>query len=187
MGMKLLSELSSGPKVFEIPGFEDSRGTFRMVFQHSVFSNAFPGMPCLMQTNLVVGNCGSIRGFHGGIEKQNHWKVVTCTNGQVRHAFIDIRPSSPTFGDVAMLECDGAKIKSIVIPPGFAYGVQFASQESILIYSTNVEFESQNEILISPISDTLIHLWQKEAILSEKDLNAPSISQLIEGGFFNVE
>jgi dTDP-4-dehydrorhamnose 3,5-epimerase-like enzyme len=187
MGLKLLSELSSGPKVFEIQGFEDPRGIFRMVFQHSVFSGAFPEMPSLMQTNLVVGNCGSIRGFHGGVEKKNHWKVVTSTNGRVRHAFIDIRPTSPTFGDVAMLECDGEKIESIVIPPGFAYGVQFASQESLLIYSTNIEFENQNEISISPLSDTLIHLWQEEAILSEKDLNAPSLGQLIEGGFFNAE
>lgn len=187
MGLKLLTELSSGPKVFDVEKFQDSRGTFRMVFQHSVFSSAFPKMPSLMQTNFVIGNRGSIRGFHGALESKNHWKIVTCSQGHVIHAFIDIRPGSPSYGDIAVLESNGTKFESIVIPPGFAYGVQFATQDSTLIYSTNIEFKNQNEISISPISDTFIDLWPEEIILSEKDFSAPALSQLIEAGFFSAE
>jgi hypothetical protein len=33
----------------------------------------------------------------------------------------------------------------------------------------------------------LIHLWPEEAILSERDLHAPSLSKLIEFGFFNAD
>jgi len=187
MALKLLAELSGSPKVFAVERFEDFRGSFRMVFQHSAFSTFFPNIPSMMQTNLIVGNNGSIRGFHGALESKNHWKIVACTHGQVLHAFMDIRPQSVSFGDTAILESSDRNIEAIVIPPGFAYGIQFTSQDSTLIYATNIEFKDQNEISISPISDTLIHLWPEEVILSERDLHAPSLSKLIEVGFFNAE
>lgn len=178
-------ELSNGPRVFGIEGFRDPRGTFQMTFQHSVFATAFPQLQPVMQTNFIVGNTGAIRGFHGAVESNNHWKIVTCIKGNVINAFIDIRPNSLTFGEVAVQRSNGSTVESIVIPPGFAYAVQFVEQDSFVSYSTNIEYKSQFQISISPISAGLSAIWHDEFILSEKDEGALSISQLLNDGTFN--
>ena len=187
MERKLITELRNGPKNIAVEPFSDTRGDFSMIFQKTSFTEIFPRLPEMVQTNLVTGNRGAVRGFHGAVESKKQWKITSCIMGEVVHGFIDIRPSSPTFGEVAFHSGSGSGIESIIIPPGIAYGIQFVNQGSTIIYSTNIEYKNQNEISISPISDTLIHFWPEEVILSEKDINSRSLSQLIEDRVFNAE
>ena len=157
-----------------------------MLYQISELRRIFPHLPDLQQLNSIRAQENSLRGFHGALEIENHWKVVFCASGEIIEAFLDIRPDSKTFGFVGRLQVSASKPELIVIPPGFAHAFQSISQETISIYATNVEYANQSELDIQVIHKNWNNLWRDNAILSERDSQALTLDQLKVAGKFEL-
>ena len=85
-----------GLLVVEWPTHGDERGFFRQTYQHSELAEALGREPRLRQGNHSRSDPGVLRGFHA-----EPWdKLVYVVRGNALAAVADIRPDSPTFGEV---------------------------------------------------------------------------------------
>lgn len=150
----------------------DQRGSFEMAFEFAEIRTQISNFPEIQQINLLNGTRGSVRGFHYSEVSKNHWKVVTPVCGEIRDAFLDVRMESETFGMVGYIDLNPQDLISIVIPPGFAHGVQTLSQSSVTIYGTNIAFRDNSEISINPMKSGLDQVWIDTKILSTRDEEA---------------
>lgn len=171
-----IEEITNGPRIFVRKRHVDPRGSFEMAIELEILKAFFPNMPNFQQVNILTNNKGALRGFHGSDESENHWKVVTTISGSVREAFLDIRKKSNTYGKVSFIDLDHNSNCTIVIPPGFAHGVQSHEDNTIIMYATNISYELNKEEFFHPISSIWENLWEKPLIISEKDKNAKVFS-----------
>ena len=173
MGLLKLNEFVDGPRVFERERFSDDRGYFEMIMRMDEIKATFPKFPDLLQINLIKAKVGALRGFHVAPIGSNHWKVLTVVVGNVRDAFLDIREKSENYGCISFIDMSAVSGATVVIPPGFAHAVQSLSAESITIYGTNIPYSKNNEFEIHPFSNSWTDIWQKPAIISRRDEEAP--------------
>lgn len=163
------------PKVWSREVFKDKRGSFSMLFQYSKIREVTNTSLNFIQTNLIVSEPYSLRGWHFSPIEDNHWKIVTCIVGQVREAVLDVRPSSGTFGYASFVDFD-ATGSVLLIPPGFAHAVQTLSSPSEIVYATTVAYEFSREISINPINQ-MWPIWENLGSVSERDKLSPSFEE----------
>lgn len=174
-----LDDFHHGPTIIEGTIHKDSRGEFRTLFCSALSEEAFPEIPVFSQTNLIQGTFGALRGFHVGTLASNHWKIVSCIQGKVLEAFLDFRFGSPTFGQVRTLLASEERNESIIIPPGFGHAMQTQSPSSFSVYSTNVEFQYQDEIDINPVSEEILIQWKTPYVISDRDATSKTLREFI--------
>ncbi len=179
MPVDKLSDFIGGPVIIEGPIFKDFRGEFRTIYAESLVLASYQEIPKFSQTNLIRGEYGALRGFHAGTIRSNHWKAVSCIQGEVLEAFLDLRPESSTFGQVRTHLASGVRNELIVIPPGFGHGMQSITSNTISVYSTNVEYKDQEEIDVNPLSQEYLNFWINPLIISQRDKKSKTISELI--------
>jgi len=156
-----------------------------MIFQESECKKNYPQFPKITQVNLIEAKKGSLRGFHSALEASNHWKIVTCLRGEVLDVTLDIRVNSNNFGATTTSFLSESDTNSLIIPPGFAHAMQCISSDSLVIYSTNVPFELNEEFEINPLSPEFLHLWTSPHVISERDSNAMTFQKFRESMIVN--
>ena len=110
---------------------EDSRGFFMETWHRTLFSQA--GIDATFVQDSQSGSvAGAIRGLHYQI-KQAQGKLVRVVKGEVFDVAVDLRKSSPDFGQWASEILSAENKKQMWIPPGFAHG--------FLVLSETAEFE----------------------------------------------
>lgn len=112
--------------------FEDHRGFFMETFRYDIFSQNIAGLN-FVQDNHSKSGRGILRGLHYQI-KQPQGKLVRVIAGEVFDVAVDIRKSSPFFGQwVGEILSENNK-KMLWVPPGFAHGFYVLSDEAQFIY-----------------------------------------------------
>ena len=86
---------------------------------------------------------------------------------------VDIRKTSPTFGQWASVILSAENKKQLWIPAGFAHGFQVISEEAEVLYKTTCYWSKQHEITIAWADPHLKIKWpvSSSPIISEKDRN----------------
>ena len=172
-----------GPRLVELIKNSDQRGSFTEVYNFQLFKSLHPKIPkSFLQSNLIEAKLNALRGFHGARESENHWKIVTCVSGSIIDAYLDIRVSSETFGNIGFTVLNSLELKTVVIPPGFAHAMQSTSELSKVLYLTNKAYKDQKELDINPFEGLPSTFWSQRPILSQRDLNAKSFAILIKNG-----
>ena len=157
----------------------DSRGSFREWFRFDKF-NEETGL----NFNVVQSNCSNsqknvMRGIHYSKAKQGQAKWVTCTSGLILDVVIDLRKDSENFGKSLMVELDSKKGSCIYIPDGFGHGFKSLEDDSLVAYSLTSKYEPAQEFTLNLFDEELGLNWPLgEAILSERDRNAPKIGSI---------
>ena len=112
----------------------DERGFFMETFRAGEFAAA--GIDgSFVQDNHSGSVQGTLRGLHYQI-KQVQGKLLQVTQGEIFDVAVDLRRSSPTFGNWVgeVLSLDNKK--QLWIPPGFAHGFYVMSEWANVIYKT---------------------------------------------------
>jgi dTDP-4-dehydrorhamnose 3,5-epimerase len=107
---------------------------------------------------------------------------VRCTRGAVWDVAVDIRKSSPTFGQWAGIELTEENHKQFWIPPGFAHGFVVLSESADFLYKTTDYYSPAHERCIL-FSDPDIGIdWP----LARHDIDATKLSAKDQqGGSFS--
>ena len=114
------------PKVFE-----DPRGFFTDTWHRKLFEQE--GIDAIFVQESHSGSvAGTVRGLHYQI-KQAQGKLIRVVKGEAFDVAVDMRRSSPDFGQWAGELLSAENRKMIWIPPGFAHG--------FLVLSKSAEFE----------------------------------------------
>jgi len=129
----------------------------------------------IQQQNIVKSNQGSIRGMHRTKNSYPTRKILTCLSGEIKDVLLDTCKASATFGEYKSFILDGSKPEILCIPSCLAHGYQTISQESIVTYLLDQEYDPTTEINLNPFDPTISHLWDSPFILSDKDSSANSL------------
>lgn len=122
---------------------------------------------------------GSIRGLHYQNIPHLDAKLITCIQGQVLDIALDLRASSPTFGQVFVAELSAEDYTSILIPEGFAHGFQSLSADVEMLYVHSQRYVPSSEEGVNVFDTTLNIPWKLQPQnISERDLSHPNLSEV---------
>ena len=153
------------PKVFG-----DARGFFFESFNQQAFNEATGTNHAFVQDNHSRSTQGVLRGLHYQIQ-QPQGKLVRVARGTVFDVAVDIRKSSPTFGQWVGAELSEDNQHQLWVPPGFAHGFVVLSETADFLYKTTDYYAPQHERCIAWNDPQLAIDWRYagEPRLSDKD------------------
>ena len=113
-----------------------------------------------------------IRAMHLQVGKLACEKIVSIIRGKVHDVILDIRESSPTYGQVFDVVMDEQDPVALYIPIGCAHGYRVLQDESIVMYMSTQDHSGKDDVGIK--YDSFGFDWGiTNPILSEKDKNLP--------------
>lgn len=150
--------------------FSDNRGAFWETWQLKAFEEA--GMPCTwVQDNYSVSKKNVVRGLHYQII-QPQGKLVRAAHGAVFDVAVDLRRSSPCFGQHVAVELSEDNGRMLWIPEGFGHGFLVLTETAGFAYKVTDFYNPAGERTILWNDLDLAIDWpvsQEEAIVSDKD------------------
>lgn len=155
--------------------FGDPRGFFFESWQQEKFTAA--GISAhFVQDNHSHSVRHTLRGLHYQIE-QTQGKLVRVSKGEVYDVAVDIRRSSPRFGQWVGVHLSDENHHMLWVPPGFAHGYLALSEEIDFLYKCTDLYAPVHERAIRWDDPELGIQWplaaDAQAILSGKDAVAP--------------
>ena len=174
--MKVTDTKLADVKIIEPRVFCDERGFFFESFNQQRFEAAV-GHVNFVQDNHSKSTRGVLRGLHYQLPPKAQGKLVRVIQGEVFDIAVDIRKSSPTFGQWVGETLSGDNKKQLWIPEGFAHGFITLSDTAEMLYKTTDYYASAYERSIR-FDDPAIRInWPDNTspILSSKDLTAGNI------------
>lgn len=160
--------------VIEPRVFGDTRGFFFESFNQKVFEQLTGRSDRFVQDNHSRSAQHVLRGLHYQI-KQPQGKLVRALAGEVFDVAVDIRKSSPTFGQWDGVILSAENKRTLWIPEGFAHGFAVLSDYAEVIYKTTDYWAPEHERSILWNDTDLDIDWQlggNTPILSKKDQEA---------------
>jgi dTDP-4-dehydrorhamnose 3,5-epimerase len=164
-----------GVFIIESNVFKDARGYFMEAWKDSEFKQNI-GSVDFIQDNESKSSKNVLRGLHYQKGSYSQSKLVRVIKGRVLDVAVDLRKSSPTFGQHLMVELSEENKLQFFIPRGFAHGFLVLSDEAIFTYKVDNVYAPQAEAGIRWDDPELNIQWPidpDEVITSEKDLRQP--------------
>lgn len=167
-----------GVKLIAPKSFVDQRGYFMEVWNAREFANA--GIDCrFVQINQSSSQQGTLRGLHYQLGKPQG-KLVRVVQGHVFDVGVDLRRTSPTFGQWVGEYLSSADRKMLWIPPGFAHGFYVLSETAEIEYCCTELYSPPTERVIAWNDADLNIQWPLLSgvvpIISERDSRGASFS-----------
>ncbi|HRK37062.1 MAG TPA: dTDP-4-dehydrorhamnose 3,5-epimerase [Burkholderiaceae bacterium] len=134
-----------GPLILEPKIFGDSRGFFFESFSRERFEADTGENIEFVQDNHSRSAKGVLRGLHYQLPPHAQGKLVRCVRGAVFDVAVDIRQSSPTFGQWMGVELSEDNHKQFWIPPGFAHGFLTLTDTADFLYKTTAYYAHSHE------------------------------------------
>lgn len=154
------------PKVFG-----DERGFFFESFNQQVFEELTGLKRVFVQDNHSKSQKGVLRGLHYQLPPKAQGKLVRVVQGEVFDVAVDIRKSSPTFGQWVGAKLSAENHQQLWIPEGFAHGFVTLSDTAEFLYKTTDYYAPEFErCIVWNDADIGIHWpYVDEPVLSGKD------------------
>ncbi len=162
--------------IFEPTVFGDERGFFFESFNQQKFLEAANLDIHFVQDNHSKSGKNVLRGLHYQIENAQG-KLVRVTQGEVFDVAVDMRASSPTFGQWEGTKLSAENKRQMWVPPGFAHGFLVLSDSAEFLYKTTDFYTPQHECCLKWDDPTVGIGWplQDKPILSGKDQQGLSL------------
>jgi dTDP-4-dehydrorhamnose 3,5-epimerase len=140
-------------KIFETPVkdllrieprvFGDARGFFLETFQQARFTEA--GLPAtFVQDNQSRSQRGTLRGLHYQLP-QPQGKLIYVIRGEIWDVAVDLRRSSPTFGQWYGVTLNETNHWQLYVPEGFAHGFCVTSDSADVFYKCTSRYAPEHE------------------------------------------
>ena len=157
----------------------DNRGYFVETFRQDLFEEAIGYKVNFVQDNESKSTKGVLRGLHYQLPPYAQAKLVRVIKGSVLDVAVDIRKSSPTFGQHVAVELTGENKHQLFIPHGFAHGFVVLSDSATFAYKVDNYYTPKYDRGIAFDDVKLAINWQlalRELQLSDKDKKNPNLS-----------
>ncbi|WP_168880117.1 dTDP-4-dehydrorhamnose 3,5-epimerase [Rhizobium sp. P28RR-XV] len=176
--MKAIDTAIPDVKIIEPMVFVDDRGFFFESFSKAKFEAAIGRSADFVQDNHSRSGRGVLRGLHYQLPPHAQAKLVRVVAGEVYDVAVDIRKSSPTFGQWVGVLLSAENKRQLWIPEGFAHGFLTLSDHVEFLYKTTNYYARESDRGIR-WDDTQIAIdWKvTEALtLSAKDRQQPLLT-----------
>lgn len=155
--MKLMDTRIPEVKILEPAVFGDARGFFMESWHAQKFAELGLNLN-FVQDNHSRSRQGILRGLHYQTQ-QIQGKLVRVTKGCVFDVAVDVRRSSPSFGQWVGVELSDDNHRMLWIPPGFAHGFYVMSESADFLYKCTDFYNPAHEACIRWDDPTLAIDW----------------------------
>ena len=169
--------------VFEPKVHGDERGYFVETFRKDEFEDALGYKVNFTQDNESKSSKGVLRGLHFQLAPHAQSKLVRVFEGAVLDVAVDIRKGSPSFGQHVAVELSDDNKKQMFIPRGFAHGFVVLTDTATFAYKVDNYYSPECDRGLAFDDIDLNIDWQlpkQQLLLSDKDTQQPSLSELID-------
>ena len=179
----MIAEATTLPEVFIVrsPVHRDARGFFNEQFREDGF--AALGLPTrFAQDNHSRSSRHVLRGLHFQVE-QPQGKLVRPVTGTIFDVAVDIRRSSPHYGQWVGTTLEAGDGRQLWIPPGFAHGFLVLSELADVTYKCTTIYHATSNRVIRWDDPEIGVEWPLPAggnpVLSPADAAAPPLSSQV--------
>ena len=158
--------------------WNDPRGYFFESYRDDLFQQHI-GKIDWLQDNESYSTYGTLRGLHYQLAPHAQSKLVRVIQGKVLDVAVDIRQSSPTFGQHVAVELSADNKRQLFIPRGFAHGFVVLSETAIFQYKVDNYYNKDCDRGIAFNDPALGINWQidlAQVQLSDKDSKQPVLN-----------
>ena len=152
--------------------FEDERGYFFESYNEERFRQL--GFEVrFLQDNESKSGKDVLRGLHFQVPPYEQGKLVRVIKGAVQDVAVDLRKSSPTYGQWISIELSEKNKWMYWIPAGFAHGFLTLEENTVLFYKCTQVYNKESERGIFWNDTDLRIKWGiYKPLVSEKDKTA---------------
>lgn len=159
--------------------FGDERGWFSEVWNKNTLAETTITTDFVQDNHSYSRDPGTIRGLHYQSPPHAQAKLVRCGAGAVLDVVVDIRRSSPTYGQWLSVELSAENGRQVFVPAGFLHGFATLTPDAELLYKCSDFYAPECDGSAHFASQTLGIDWQidpDKAVLSQKDAAAPDFA-----------
>lgn len=180
-----------GPLLLTPRVFADDRGFFYESWNQRSFAQllATDGQAQhspFVQDNHSRSSGGVLRGLHYQLPPHPQAKLVRCVRGAIFDVAVDLRRSSPSFGQWVGAHLSDTNHQQLWVPEGFAHGFLTLSAEAEVLYKTTDFWDRTSERAIRWDDPDLAIAWPSDqpVLQSEKDAQASDLAALGDQDLF---
>ncbi|MFM6949717.1 MAG: dTDP-4-dehydrorhamnose 3,5-epimerase [Novosphingobium sp.] len=162
--------------------FEDPRGWFSESWNRARLESAGIVIDFCQDNHSFSHPAGTLRGLHYQAPPFAQTKLVRCLRGRIFDVAVDIRRSSPTFGQWAGLELSAANGKQLLIPAGYAHGFLTLEPDCEIAYKVDAYYSAESDGGLAWNDPAIGIDWplaSGDPVLSDKDRSLPALDRLI--------
>jgi dTDP-4-dehydrorhamnose 3,5-epimerase len=168
-----------GAVLIEPSVYSDARGAFFEAWNERAFAAA--GIEArFVQENVSASRRYVLRGLHYQVS-QVQGKLIRVLAGEIFDVIVDLRSSSPSFGQSLTMTLEAHEARSLWIPPGFAHGFLALADDTRVQYKVTDFWAPQAERTLAWNDPALGIQWplppQVSPLLSEKDRRGATLAQ----------
>jgi dTDP-4-dehydrorhamnose 3,5-epimerase len=171
----------AGPLLVEVRRFADARGAFAETYNPRDFAEL--GIAeCFVQDNWSRSDLtGTVRGLHFQRPPRVQAKLVRVLRGAILDVAVDLRRSSPTFGQHVAVELEEGDGRMLYVPGGFAHGFCTLRPGTEIAYKVSDLYAPACDAGVAWDDPDLGIEWPvapAAVVLSEKDARLPRLRDL---------
>jgi dTDP-4-dehydrorhamnose 3,5-epimerase len=167
-------------KILTPKKFGDDRGFFSEVYNAATFAAAGLDLAFMQDNHSWSAKRGTIRGLHFQSPPFAQDKLVRVVRGAILDVAVDIRFSSPTYGQHVAVELSAANWRQLLVPVGFAHGFCTLEDDTEVIYKVTNRYSKDHDLGLAFDDPDLAIAWPvaaADAITSDKDRKHPRLHQ----------
>jgi dTDP-4-dehydrorhamnose 3,5-epimerase len=168
----------AGAVLFAPDAHTDARGFFCRTFDADVVRAAGIDPAGFVQDSASRSSRGVIRGLHLR-RGDGEAKMIRCSYGAIFDVIVDLRPSSPTYGNWESFELRDDTQVSLYVPAGCAHGFQALTEPADVAYRIDRPHDPTEDVTIAFDDPGLAIPWPLPVTsMSPRDRQAPPLSAL---------
>ncbi|AUO06978.1 dTDP-4-dehydrorhamnose 3,5-epimerase [Paenibacillus jamilae] len=172
--MKVIPLRLAGASVIEPIVHGDQRGFFMESYNQQVMQDEGITHTFIQDNQSLSADAGVIRGLHYQLNPKAQTKLIRVLTGAIYDVILDIRISSPTFGQWMSVILSEYNHRQLLVPKGFAHGFCTLVPNTQVLYKVDEYYSPLHDRGILWNDPTLSIDWPtSKAILSEKDKQQP--------------
>jgi len=161
--------------------FGDDRGFFSETYNKQTFADHGIDLEFVQDNQSLSADKGTVRGLHFQAPPFAQDKLVRVTRGAILDVAVDIRKSSPTYGQHVAVEFSAENWAQLLVPKGFAHAFCTLVDDTEVIYKVTNYYSKEHDFGLLWNDPELGIDWPigpADAVLSEKDRAQPLLAAL---------
>lgn len=169
----------AGVKLIVPKKLEDARGYFSEIYNREIFRHAGIAVDFVQDNQSRSAAIGTIRGLHFQSPPFAQDKLIRVLKGSILDVAVDLRRSSPTYGQYFATELSAENFKQMFVPIGFAHGFCTLEPDTEILYKVSNFYAPEHDHGLAWDDPDLGIAWPvgaEAAVLSDKDRRHPRLA-----------